>query len=158
MEASIWSGQNTGDLVALSGRPGERDLFANWMANTFITAFHRFVGRWIFPQYQNDEETGFTEYNDAKIMAFLTTVVTLLSSMVPVTSTIVLYAVKGMRLRLAMIALFMILFSFILAIFTSARRVEIFAATAAYVRLRRQPSFLCVFNRRCWSLSYNPLS
>ncbi|KAL9032127.1 MAG: hypothetical protein Q9180_006684 [Flavoplaca navasiana] len=130
-EASLWAVNNTDDLVALSKRPGEHDIFTSWIANSVLHTFHRYVGHCIVPKRQNDEEAGFTEYNDSQFMAILQVLATLLSSTLPVASTVALYLVKGMPLRLAMIALFVTLFCGVLAIFTNARRIEIFAATAA---------------------------
>ncbi|KAL8788161.1 MAG: hypothetical protein Q9213_001800 [Squamulea squamosa] len=130
-EASLWGIDNTSDLVALSKRPGEHDVFTNWIANSVLYLFHRYIGHWIDHKTPNDEEAGFTEYNDTKLMAALTLLATLLSSTIPVLSTVVLYFARGMPLRLAMIAVFVTLFCSTLAIFTNARRVEIFAATAA---------------------------
>lgn len=54
-------------------------------------------------------------------------------------SMIALYLIKGMVLRLVVVALFMIIFCLILAMLTNARMVEIFAATAAYVPQVRFP-------------------
>lgn len=132
-EASLWASQNTNDLVALSKRLGEHDPFTKWITNTVLRIFHLYCGHRIMSTRAGDEEAGFTEYDDSKLMATFTVVVTLLSSTIPVASTVVLYLVKGMPLRLAMIALFVSLFCGTLAIFTNARRIEIFAATAAYV-------------------------
>lgn len=118
------------------------------MANSVLHVFHRYVGHRLVPQRPDDVEAGFTEYEDSKLMATLTLLATLLSSTIPVASTVVLYMVRGMPLRLAMIALFVTLFCGILAIFTNARRVEIFAATAAYVS-QMLPSF-----PTCWAIAY----
>lgn len=133
LEASIWDCDNTNDLVALAARPGERDIFTNWIMNTFLAAFHRSIGFRIFRNRPEDEEAGFREYRDSKLAACLTILITLLSSMIPVTSIIALYLIQGMLYRLMTVALFMVVFCSILAIFTNARRVEVFAATAAYV-------------------------
>lgn len=130
-EASLWDTNSTDDLVALSKRPGEYDVFTRWIANSVLYIFHRYIGHWLAAQRPNDEEAGFSEYDDSRLMAILQVLTTLLSSTLPVVSTVVLYLVKGMPLRLAMIALFVTLFCGVLAIFTNARRVEIFAAAAA---------------------------
>ncbi|KAI4233711.1 MAG: hypothetical protein LQ349_004235 [Xanthoria aureola] len=130
-EASLWDMNSTDDLVALSKRPGEYDVFTRWIANSILYIFHRYIGHWLAAQRPNDEEAGFSEYDDSRLMAMLQVLTTLLSSTLPVVSTVALYLVKGMPLRLAMIALFVTLFCGVLAIFTNARRVEIFAAAAA---------------------------
>jgi hypothetical protein len=56
---------------------------------------------------------------------------TILSSIAPLTSIIALSFVTDSRARLGLICTFTLLFSSCLAVATKARRVEIFAATAA---------------------------
>ena len=129
-EASIWSSHNTHDLISLRQRSGEHDIFANWLANTAFAIFHRYIGYRVFSNGQG-EEVDYTEYKNSRILGWLTVLVTLLSSTIPVTSTVALYFVKGMPLRLCMVAVFITLFCPALALFTNARRIEIFAATAA---------------------------
>jgi hypothetical protein len=46
-------------------------------------------------------------------------------------SIVVLYVINSMRIRLGLVCVFTLIFSFVLALATKARRVEIFAATAA---------------------------
>lgn len=60
-------------------------------------------------------------------------VATLLSSLLPVVSIVVLYLVHSMPARLGIIAAFTAGFSVVLSIITSASRIDNFAATAAYV-------------------------
>jgi len=56
-----------------------------------------------------------------------------LASVIPAASIFTLYFVNNMIDRLGVLLAYSGLFSICLAIFTTARRVEIFAATAAYV-------------------------
>jgi len=60
-------------------------------------------------------------------------ITTLISSMLPITSVIILYFVDNIRARLGIVAAFLAVFSLTLALVTEAKRVEIFAATAGYV-------------------------
>ena len=131
LEESIYASQNTGDLVTLSVRPGESDLFTKWLINKFLAWFHHTFGYWFLRSKKQDEEAGCAEYDDSRILAVSSILITLLSCMIPVTSTIALYFVPGMRLRLGLVAVFMVTFCMVLAVFTNARRVEIFGATAA---------------------------
>ena len=131
LEKSIYESQNTSDLVTLSIRAGESDLFTKWLINKFLAWFYHTVGSRCLCSKKQDEEAGFTEYEDSKILAISSILITLLSCMIPVTSTIALYFVPGMRLRLGLVAVFMVVFCMVLAVFTNARRVEIFGATAA---------------------------
>lgn len=123
--------QNTEDLAVLSTQPGETDVFTMWLANSFLARFHRSNGYQIIRNRSKDEEAGFTEYSDQKLKGFSEIVGTLLSSIIPITATITLYFVERMPIRLAMVAVYMVIFCGVLGVFTNARRVEIFAATAA---------------------------
>ena len=81
-----------------------------------------------------DPETGgLQHYKDSKINAIAHFIGTFVASMLPAASIFVLYFVPNMVDRLCIILALSALFSFSLAIFTQAKRVEIFAATAAYV-------------------------
>ncbi len=72
-------------------------------------------------------------YEDEKINAVSRFIGTLIASLLPAVSIFTLYFVHNMLARLGAIMTFSVLFSFTLAIFTRATRIEIFAATAAYV-------------------------
>ena len=133
LEASVWNPEHTSDLLTLSARPGEHDRFTGWLVNGFLAWFHRSIGHRLMRNRPADEEAGFREYSNAKLVLFMEILVTSLSTVIPIAATIALYFVRGMTARLALVALFMILFCTSLAIFTNGRRVEIFAATAAYV-------------------------
>ena len=56
---------------------------------------------------------------------------TAISSLLPILAVIVLHSVREMLTRLGMIALFTVVFALALMVTTKAKRVEIFAATAA---------------------------
>ena len=133
LEKSIYSPKNASDFVALGVRAGESDVFTMWLINKFMAWFHCCIGQYLCVSKPGDEEAGFVEYSDSKVLAVSNVIVTLLSSMIPVTSTIGLYFVPGIKLRLGLVAVFMVIFCTVLAICTNARRVEIFGATAACV-------------------------
>lgn len=70
-------------------------------------------------------------YEDSKVLRVANTLSTLISSALPITSIIALNYITRMIIRLLVIALFTMAFSLILSLVTNARRVEVFAATAA---------------------------
>jgi len=70
-------------------------------------------------------------YEDSKVLRVANTLSTLISSALPITSIIALNYIIRMIIRLLVIALFTMAFSLILSLVTNARRVEVFAATAA---------------------------
>ena len=54
------------------------------------------------------------------------------SSLLPTLAILVLYFVKSMLVRIGLVIVFTFMFSFVLSIFTGARNVEVFSATAAF--------------------------
>jgi hypothetical protein len=73
------------------------------------------------------------KYSGRKIAKTGKIAVAVLSSILPTLAILVLYFVKRMIVRIGLVILFTTLFSVTLAVFTAARKVEIFSATAAYV-------------------------
>lgn len=72
-----------------------------------------------------------SEYSDTHVFAVLEVINTIIACLLPTSSIIVLYFVWSLPARLGIIVAFQVLFSFCLALFTQARRVEIFASVAA---------------------------
>lgn len=70
-------------------------------------------------------------YKNSKLLRIADVLSTIISSSLPIASIIALNFIDRMIIRLVAIALFTMTFSLILTIVTSARRIEIFAATAA---------------------------
>jgi hypothetical protein len=78
-----------------------------------------------------DLESNIFLYRDSHFYHVANVVGTLISSLIPMSSTVVLYFVKDMPTRLGILCLFTAIFSIALSMVTSGTRVEIFAATAA---------------------------
>jgi hypothetical protein len=72
-------------------------------------------------------------YRKTRLRAVSHLIGVLLASCIPAASIFTLYYVHNMVDRLGIILVFSAIFSICLALFTTARRVEIFGATAAYV-------------------------
>ena len=70
-------------------------------------------------------------YKHIRLLRIADVLSTITSSALPIASIIALNFIDRMIIRLVAIALFTMTFSLILTIVTNARRVEIFAATAA---------------------------
>ena len=70
-------------------------------------------------------------YQDSALNAAANNVSIVLASLLPTASIFVLYFVRSVLWRLGAIMLISAVFTTILAVFTSARRVEIFAAAVA---------------------------
>lgn len=78
-----------------------------------------------------DEEAGIVETQDSKILTVSDVIATAASSITPVAATVALYFIISTLRRLGVLIAFMAISSVLLSVFTRARRVEIFAATAA---------------------------
>jgi hypothetical protein len=70
-------------------------------------------------------------YSDAHLLGAIDMMGTVIASMTPLVSIIILYFVKNMGYRLAILCTCTLAFSLSLALITKARRIEIFACTAA---------------------------
>jgi hypothetical protein len=70
-------------------------------------------------------------YSDEHIYAAIGVIGTVASSLAPMASIIVLYVIHSIKIRLGLVCLFTFIFSLVLALATKARRIEVFAATAA---------------------------
>jgi hypothetical protein len=71
------------------------------------------------------------QYDDVRVNAVTNVLGTIFSSIAPLVSIVVLAFVDRPKARLGLVCAFTLLFSLCLAVATKARRVEIFAATAA---------------------------
>ncbi|KAI9726512.1 MAG: hypothetical protein M1828_001334 [Chrysothrix sp. TS-e1954] len=124
------------DLVTLSSEHRERDLFSAFLADNVTTWMQRSFRWWTKSKNIDPETAGLQHYKDSKINAIAHFIGTFIASMLPAASIFVLYYVNSMIDRLCIILALSALFSFSLAIFTKAKRVEIFAATAAFASVQ----------------------
>lgn len=81
--------------------------------------------------HPGDEEAGVVEFQDSRILTVSDVIATAASSTIPVAATTFLCFIDSTLKRLGVLIAFMAIFSMLLSVFTKARRVEIFAATAA---------------------------
>ena len=132
-ETEVWEPLHEKDFIVLSQTSEEKDIFSKWVTKDPLTYFHQAIGQRILKTRSGDEETGFVDYSGKTIASAMNVLGTVLASLFPVASTLVLYFLRSNLARLGAIAGFMTLFSMTLAVFTKARRIEIFGATAAYV-------------------------
>jgi hypothetical protein len=79
----------------------------------------------------DDIGTGIYHYKESALESVLGILVTVVASLLPICSVVALFIVQSNGIRLGMIAIFSACFSLALALMTNARRIEVFAATAA---------------------------
>jgi hypothetical protein len=78
-----------------------------------------------------ENRSNWHHYDDSKIERVTNVLGTIFSSLAPLVSIIVLSFIDNLKIRLGLVCIFTFLFAGCLAIATQARRVEVFAATAA---------------------------
>lgn len=125
------------DLVALRPR-AKKDAFSEWAAeNTIFNLFRCGCARFMKPSRIHCT----VGYEDSTIYRITYWITSILASLIPIASIVVLYCVNSMPARLGIIAGFNVLVSICLMGFANAKRAEVFAITAAYVfRFRRDTS------------------
>ncbi len=126
-EGKAWNEEMTGDLVALSVRKTDGDVFTRWITEKLLPKYHQKIGY----KFKKDTANGIIEYRDSKFNSTANTISIILSSLIPPASIFALYYVNHTPIRLGLIMIFSAILAACLAIFTAARRVEIFAATVA---------------------------
>lgn len=133
VDAEIWGDIHApkkyeADIVTLSSRK-RTDMFTKVLLEKgtqkmFDYAFDRFL-------LKPSPVHGLLGYEENTLSRITYLITTALASLLPITSIVVLYFNHSIKVRLGVSAIFTVLLSFSLAFFTSARRTEIFALTAA---------------------------
>ena len=140
------------DLLCLKPRSATRDRFTSWLTGSGLVSFHEYVathtsllskapskssvdsekGSVSGARYSVwDAKTGLVDYSEAFLVTLADNISTVVASLLPVVSTIVLYFIGDTIARLGTIVALMAIFAMVLTIFTEAKRIEIFNATAA---------------------------
>lgn len=111
-ETQTWHDETESLYLCLGTDLRETDAFTEMMQNVIVGPYHRLIGHRLKTGQVVDSEAGGVSYDKRKIDRASTMIATILSPMFPVT------------------ALFTLVFALVLAKFSSAKRVEIFAATS----------------------------
>jgi hypothetical protein len=115
------------DLVTLKPRV-KKDAFSAWAAeSTIVNLFRCGCGHFLKPSPVH----GVVGYEDSTIYRITYWITSILASLIPIASIVVLYFVHSMPARLATIAAFNVLVSICLMGLANAKRAEVFAITAA---------------------------
>jgi hypothetical protein len=114
------------DLVTLRPR-AEQDSFSKWVVEKALKRFFRYSKR----RLERSRVNGMKGYDDEKFLQITYLITSIIASLIPSISIITLYYIKSTIARLGMLAVFNLLISVCLTAFTTARRADIFAITAA---------------------------
>jgi hypothetical protein len=116
------------ELVVLKSREGF-DTFSRWLASNIISIIKRFACCTRFKK--SDPKSGLLGIKDKKILSFTFWTTSIIASLAPVFSVVVLTQIDSLVGRLGTIAAFNVLVSVLLTVLTDARRTEVFSVTAA---------------------------
>ncbi|PLB35139.1 uncharacterized protein BDW47DRAFT_111024 [Aspergillus candidus] len=127
-----WDDQD--DLVAILARQDGTDHFTRWIYRKALPWFHE---RWGYRFKKTpDPEIGAYLYRDESIKSFTNALSIFISGLLPASSIIVLFFVKSVPLRLAIIFIYNITFAMVLGFMVKARRSEMFAASTAFAAVQ----------------------
>lgn len=129
-EFDTWASNDTASYMCLNPTTNERDLVTTWIESFVVGPFNRYLAGCFRAGRVIDEETGSRTYSARRVNTASNIITTVLSTTLPVVTIFALNAVGTLQKRLSLTVLFTALFALILAVCTSARRLEIFAATA----------------------------
>lgn len=131
-EAYTWAQADQKEFLTFQIPRLDQDVFTRWLTRLPVTAYHRIWGeKHNHSRRIVDEETGLTEYQEGPIDRIAKAVLTILASTLPMVAILGLYFQKDLLLRIYTAIGITAAFATVLAVFTQARRIEIFAATAA---------------------------
>lgn len=128
IEDRPWRASESADLVALSSR--KHDVFTGWIAERLTPwlSYRFYVGKTPIPDL---EDAGLIEWKDAKFSTFSRALSALTSTLIPSVAIVSLYFIRDLLARIFAAMGFSAILSLVLALLTTARPVEVFAATVA---------------------------
>ncbi|KAH4014499.1 hypothetical protein HBI70_177620 [Parastagonospora nodorum] len=132
-ESRVWQGNDTSEYITLFPRDLEDDAFTTFLGGRLLDMYHGIIGYKRRRKYGTGaRDSELRKYSVRRIGKASNVAVAAVSSILPTLVILGLYFVKRMIVRIGLVILFTAIFSVALAVFTSARKVEIFSATAAF--------------------------
>lgn len=134
-EGFAWSHKDKNEYFSLNQRP---DRLAAWLGNNVVPQYyHEVRSRIRSPSKRNKfGPYEFWRVEDSRLVVLANVVTTVVSSVIPCLSIIVLYYVQSMLARLISIAVFGAVFSLIMSSVSQGRRYEVFAASTAFAAVQ----------------------
>ncbi|OJD39989.1 uncharacterized protein BKCO1_200057 [Diplodia corticola] len=132
-DSSIWGDsqrpdKGAKDLVTLLARP-DGDPLSTWVSEKAVDHLVRF--KWLRSR-ELQEAWGREGCKEETLRKLTATVTSVVASTLPIVSIVVLYFVQPLGARLGIIGAFNVVLAVSLAVFTKAKRAEVFAVTAAF--------------------------
>ncbi|GME63323.1 hypothetical protein GTA08_BOTSDO09333 [Neofusicoccum parvum] len=137
-DADVWGSvdapdDRAPDLLSLLPRHKE-DFFSRWVMESAIEKLLELnQGRKPASAVPSTaRRNNLVGFKDDTVLRWTFILASMLASALPILSIAILYCVKSLKVRLGLIAVFNLLLSFSLAAFTSAKRTDVFAVSAAF--------------------------
>lgn len=118
------------DLVALLSRHDE-DSFSKWVTERASLKLFKLPPCWR-RAWTSQKTQDLDCLEDRILLRWTHHLTSILASALPILSIAILYRVRSLEIRLGIIAIFNLILSLCLTIFTTAKRTDIFAVTAAF--------------------------
>jgi hypothetical protein len=129
-DSDLWENSQASSLIALKARKGD-DAISSLLLHKMLRWWHYSIGHRI--KKPRDVEMQYVEYEDRTLLRIADIMGSIISSGLLVGGIVALYFVENMLLRLGIVGVFTQVFSLAVVLVTRARKVEMFAATAAWV-------------------------
>ncbi|KAM5341925.1 hypothetical protein ACJ41O_014956 [Fusarium nematophilum] len=130
-----WKSKDTSQYVSLRDLAEDSDLFTHMIMNVMAKLFHFLCGERFKAGTIVDVESGLTSYSDSSLVTASNVIALVICSALPVVTIFVLNILDTTTKRIGFTVLFTTVFAITLALFSSAKRVEIFAATATFAAI-----------------------
>lgn len=133
-DSDIWGSMadpesHADDLIALLPRH-EEDFFSRFVTEKASTKMLEVCS--FLKNRRLGKERGLESLEDDTMLRWTRHGTSILASVLPILSIIILYYVHSLEVRLGIIAVFNIVLSFCLTVFTTAKKTEIFAVVAGF--------------------------
>ncbi|KAF5547725.1 hypothetical protein FMEXI_5051 [Fusarium mexicanum] len=129
-ELYTWKPKDPSQYVSLHKTAEDSDPFTNFVKEVLTFIFHRLCGERLNAARAVDVESGLVSYSENTLMRASNLFTVIVSSALPVLTIFALNSLHTTAQRIGLTVGFTVLFAVILELFTNAKRVEIFAATA----------------------------
>lgn len=127
-DSEVWETSKASGLVALKARKAEDPLSTFFLRRAYLW-WHDCIGRRF--KRSRTEELEYFHYRDRNILRVANFLSAIISTGLFMAAILTLYFVDHPLARLGIIAGFTTVFSLVLVLATTARKIEVFAATAA---------------------------
>ena len=132
VEARAWTPDIDLQNYVAIGDNYEADALTRWLGEFISGPFHDVLGHKFKKPVSNDRrDQGVWDYQKANFVKTVDTLSAVMSSLIPTMSIFALFYARSTIVRLVLVLIFTGIFTFVLAVFTNAKRIDIFAATAA---------------------------